>query len=194
MKKIYIVHGWGGSPNEPLHIWLKKELENKGHEVCVPEMPNPEYPKIDAWVGKLQEVIEKPHEDTILVGHSIGCQTILRYLETLPEKSKVAGVVLIAPWIFLSPESIESNEAKEIAKPWLETKMPEPSVINRHINNNEFYTIFSDNDPDVPFEENKEWFEKTYYPKVIVEHEKGHFSEDAGVIKLPSALNIISSI
>ncbi|KKQ37224.1 MAG: hypothetical protein US53_C0024G0012, partial [Candidatus Woesebacteria bacterium GW2011_GWA1_37_7] len=46
-------------------------------------------PKIKEWVPFLQENMSNPDEETHFVGHSIGCQTILRYLETLSEKTKV---------------------------------------------------------------------------------------------------------
>lgn len=39
MKKVYIVHGWDGSPEEPMLQWLKVNLEEKGYVVEVPKMP-----------------------------------------------------------------------------------------------------------------------------------------------------------
>lgn len=101
MKKIQIIHGWESSPDEPILKWLKFSLQKKGFEVSAPDMPEPEKPKIETWVGKLKEVVS-PDKETILVGHSIGCQAILRYLETLPEGTKVAGIILIAPFITLN--------------------------------------------------------------------------------------------
>lgn len=40
MKKAVIIHCWGGNP---IHCWYpktKKELENRGYKVTVPEMPS----------------------------------------------------------------------------------------------------------------------------------------------------------
>ncbi|OGY66792.1 MAG: hypothetical protein A3I24_03540 [Candidatus Harrisonbacteria bacterium RIFCSPLOWO2_02_FULL_41_13b] len=51
-KKVYIIHGWDGSPNEPMLQWLKVSLEERGCEVVVPEMPEPAVPKIGSWVGR----------------------------------------------------------------------------------------------------------------------------------------------
>lgn len=50
--------------------------------------------------------------------------------------------------------------------------------------------IFSDDDPDVDMG-NKELFEERLGAKTLVEHNKGHFSDDAGVKELPSALNAL---
>lgn len=38
MKKVYLIHGWSGSPNEPMHQWLVSELEKAGFDVEAPEM------------------------------------------------------------------------------------------------------------------------------------------------------------
>lgn len=39
MKKVYIIHGWEGYPEENWLPWLKLELESGGFEVNVPQMP-----------------------------------------------------------------------------------------------------------------------------------------------------------
>ena len=45
-KRIYIIHGWDGHPEEGIFPWLKKELENNGFEVFNPLMPDPLKPEI----------------------------------------------------------------------------------------------------------------------------------------------------
>ena len=57
MKRVIIIHGWYGSPEEKLFVWLKLELEKQGHSVQVPTMPNTETPVIKDWVNKLSEVV-----------------------------------------------------------------------------------------------------------------------------------------
>ncbi len=59
-------------------------------------MPSPSAPKIEEWVNKLKELVPNPDNETVFIGHSIGCQTILRYLEQLNLKTKVRKVVLVA--------------------------------------------------------------------------------------------------
>lgn len=76
MKKVYIVHGWDGSPDEPLFMWLDKNLTEKGYEVKRLSMPDPEVPVIEKWVTKLGEEVN-PDENSILVGHSVGCQAVM---------------------------------------------------------------------------------------------------------------------
>jgi hypothetical protein len=183
-KRVIIIHGWGGSSKEPLLQWLKTELEDRGLEVILPGMPDTENPIIENWVKKLEEIIEDPDRDTILVGHSIGCQTILRYLEKLHPAKRIGGVVFIAPWFTLSNLN---DEEQKIAKPWLDIPIREKDVV-KHAR---IIAIFSDNDPLVP-RENTEFFERRFpKAKIITEHQKGHFTERDGVGSLPSALEAI---
>ena len=113
MKKIYIIHGWDGSPEEPMHKWLKKELEGKGFQVTIPLMPNPEEPEINAWIDKIKEVVENPDNDTYFIGHSVGCQGVLRYLETLDSNTNIGGAIFIAPWMHLDNKTIEEEGEEE---------------------------------------------------------------------------------
>src|SRR3989338_9052249 len=90
MKKVYIIHGWDGNPKEPMLQWLKINLEEEGYKVGVPLMPEPETPKIAAWVGKLKEIVVEPDENTILVGHSVGCKRCFAILKLCRKKKKIA--------------------------------------------------------------------------------------------------------
>ena len=121
MKKACIVHGWGGFTHEGWYPWLHVELEKLGYMVESPSMPDTDYPRIEAWVGHLAKIIGEVDTEYVLIGHSIGCQTILRYLETLPPDKTVAQVILVAPWLGLTPETLDENESEEIARPWIDT-------------------------------------------------------------------------
>ena len=96
MKRAVIVHGWGGSPEEGWFPWLRKELEARDFEVTVPQLPEAETPRIGKWVPTLAVAVGAVDENTYLVGHSMGCQTIARYLEGLDESIHVGGAVYVA--------------------------------------------------------------------------------------------------
>jgi len=117
MKRVIIVHQWMVGADGDWRPWLKGELEKPGYEVLVPEMPDIDAPIIKKWVGKLAEIVGTPDSDTYFVGHSIGCQTIIRYLETI--NTPIGGAVFVAGWFNL--KNLESQEEIEIAKPWIET-------------------------------------------------------------------------
>jgi len=182
-KRVFIIHGWEGYPEEGWFPWLKKELENKNFQVQVPAMPNPEHPKIEEWVSFLERLVGEPDEETFFVGHSIGCQTILKYLETLPENIKIGGVIFVAGWVNLV--NLSGPEEEKIAEPWLKTPIQWDKVI-QHTNN--FVAIFSDNDQWVPLTDS-EIFKEKLGAKIIIEHEKGHFSGSDNVTEIPTVLN-----
>src|SRR3972149_6730565 len=95
-KRAVIVHCWEGYPEYCWYPQTKKELEAAGFEVFVPAMPETDNSKLSLWFPKLQEVIGNPDENLYLIGHSIGCATILRYLENIDEAEKIGGAVFVA--------------------------------------------------------------------------------------------------
>lgn len=182
-KRVFIIHGWDGSPQEGWFPWLKEELKKKGFFVRVPTMPHPARPTIKSWVNYLDKLVGKVDEDTYFVGHSIGCQTILRYLQNI--NKRVGGVIFLAGWFSLTKEAMPSKEEKKIAEPWL----GKPIKLDRFKKNTKnIVAIFSDNDPYVP-SENKNIFRNKLNAKIIVLHKKGHFSGSDGIKKLPLVLN-----
>lgn len=189
-KRVFIIHGWDGYPEEGIFPWLKTELQNKGFQVFNPSMPEPSRPRIEAWVKFLKKQVVVPDENTFFFGHSIGAQTILRYLESLPNDLKIGGAVFLAGWIHLTDEAYETEEDEEIAKPWLETSL-DWKKIKSHAN--KFVGIFSDNDPLVPISDAK-IFENSLGAKIIIEQGKEHFSGSSGIKELPSALESLLEI
>ena len=166
MKRVIIIHGWSGTPETNWLPWLKRELEKLGHEVLVPEMPDTDNPVIEKWLQKLTEIVGVPDKNTYFVGGSIGCQAILRYLETL--NTGVGGAIFVAGWFNL--ENLESEDEEKISKPWIETPIDLEKVklvLSKSI------LIISDNDPFGAFEENKEKF-NNFVTKEIVLHNAGH--------------------
>ncbi|MFH1822141.1 MAG: alpha/beta hydrolase [Patescibacteria group bacterium] len=183
-KKVYIIHGWGGYPEEGCFPWLKNELGKRGYDIFIPSMPEPEKPKIKEWVAYISQIIEKPDKNTYLFGHSIGAQAILRYLESLNKDVKIGGAVFLAGWVHLTDEAYETKEDEKIAEPWLNTPL-NWDKIRSHTNN--FIAIFSDNDKLVPLSD-KKIFKDKLGAKIIIENKKGHFSGSDNIKKLPSAL------
>ena len=184
--RVFIIHGWYGSPKGDWIPWLANQLKSKGCEVITPEMPDTANPKINLLVNKLKEVIGEQRVDDVLIGHSIGCQTILRFLETLENDRRIDKVIFVAPWVKLA--NLSGDDEWEIAKPWLETPIDFSKVKNKA---KSFVTLFSDNDPWVPLEENIKFFRGKLNPKIVILKNKGHFSEDEGIKELPEILEYI---
>jgi predicted alpha/beta hydrolase family esterase len=168
MQKLYVIHGYGSGPNQNWFPWLKSEVERMGVEVNVLTMPDTNSPICLEWVGHLESVATNPNEDTYFVGHSLGCITILRYLNNLSENAKVGGVVLVAG--FASPiHFTELNSFFE--KPLDREKIKK---ITKKI-----IAINSDNDPHVPYWQAEELANNFDAELVIVPGGK-HLNKSAG--------------
>lgn len=191
MKKIIIAHGWSGSPDEPMLKWIREQMQSLNCEVIAPFMPHPDIPTIEDWVSTLGESAGEIDENTYFVGHSVGCQTTIRFLETLPLDKKVGGVLLIAPWFILTLENLDEGESPDVAKPWLETPIDFAKVSSH---TDKIFAILSDNDPYVPVSENKNILEENLGAKTIIMHDKGHFTESDDVSSLPEAIDILKKM
>lgn len=165
MKKVVIVHGWGGNPQKNWMPSIKKDLEKIGYEVNVPAMPDTDYPNIKKWLLKLTKEIGIPDEDLYLIGHSLGCITIMRYLDTLSKDQKVGGVMFVAGFT----DDLNIPEIKN----FFETAINYANIKQK---TNKFVAIHSDNDQYVALKYGDILKEKLG-AEVIVKHNMEHFSD-----------------
>ena len=100
---------------------------------------------------------------------------------------RIGGAAFLAPWVHLIDAAYETAEDADIAKPWLETPIAWDKV---KLHSKKFTAIFSDDDPLVPLSDSKIFKEKLG-AKIIVEHNKGHFSGNSGIKELPSLLEAV---
>ena len=170
--------------------WLKEELESKGYEVFIPQLPEPDKPRIHNWVPALARVVNVSDEETYFVGHSMGCQTIARYLETLPEKVKVGGAVFVAGFFKRLTGLEDDPEVQATEKHWLEAPIDFKKVKSRL---RKSIAIFSDNDPWVPLD-NQDDFRENLGSEIIIEHKMSHFSGSDGITRLPVVLESLLKI
>ena len=180
MKNVYIIHGWGANSNSDWFPWLKKELEARGYNVFVPDMPDTDNPVIESWVNKMKEL--SPDAESILIGHSIGCQAIIRYLADTG--ARVKKIILVCPWLTL--KDLEDHEWP-IADPWLKEPIDFEKVKKA---GGEICAIFSDNDAVVPVE-NEELFKKNLNATTRMYHEKGHFNAEDEIVEIPEIMEYI---
>ncbi|MCR4284605.1 MAG: alpha/beta hydrolase [archaeon] len=176
MKKLVLIHGWGGSPNsEPWFEVLKAECEKKNIKFIAPQMPDTDNPVMDKWVAKLKESLKDLDNETIFVGHSMGCQTIIRYLSQLDRKTIIGPTIFVAPWTKLDQKSIEEEgpESVNIVKSWVSVPINFDEA-KRHLN--KVLAIFSTNDPYVPLS-NMKIFEKIFDADIITKNNEEHFNK-----------------
>ena len=189
MNKIYIVHCWDGTKDDGWYPWLDEKISNENNKVIRFNMKDTEHPKIIEWVNELDSHVDKLDSNTYFVGHSIGCQTILRYLET-KDITKVGGILFVAPWLDLLKEAISDKESYNTAKPWINTPINFDKI--KQFTNN-IISIFSDDDYFVSLEQEKE-FKKLLNSKTLILKSKGHISADDGIYELEEIYNCLEKI
>jgi len=82
-------------------------LEERGYEVWLPSLPNPEFPNRAEWLPFLFEN-GKFTEETVIIGHSAGAQIILSLLEKLD--AKVKQVILVSGYAKALRKNMESEK------------------------------------------------------------------------------------
>lgn len=181
-KRAFLIHGWGGYPEEGWRPWLKEELEQRNFQVFVPAMPETDHPRQEAWITHLKKVIGKPDENCYFVGHSLGVIAILRYLETLQKGVVVGGIVSIAGF---AKDLGEKEHATFFAAP-LKFGEIKPHILN-------FVTIQSDNDPWISLNQAK-FLQEKFDGKLLLVQNMKHFSGGDGITKLPEVLAALLEI
>lgn len=174
MEKALILHAWYGSPEADWYPWLKGELEKKGYEVWVPELPTMPTKSPDMET-MLKFIIEKNFvdENTVVIGHSLGSVLALR----LGERIKYAKGILLAAWDYndLTPEHQNF---------W--TTMMNHAQIRSNVK--EMVCLISDNDPYVTKIIAHEMADRLGARAIDV-GSKGHFlAKDNGVTEVPEIL------
>ncbi len=149
--RIFIAHGYKGSPQKPPWLmWLKEKLENKGFEVIAPQFPNPENPKVSEWVKTIDESLGGVFENVIFLGHSLGGCAILRYLDAvkpegktkIPQNAKSAKTVILVA----VPYSAD-NVPAAFPKDGLDFIVPPYNFEKIRREARQFIYIYSDDDP-----------------------------------------------
>lgn len=95
-KTFVIVHGWTGSAEKDWMPWLASQLRLRGYKVIVPNMPLRNIPMPFLWVPYLNRVVGQVTPDTYFVGHSVGCQAIMRMLAR--QDNVAGGAVFVGGW------------------------------------------------------------------------------------------------
>ncbi len=188
-KRVIIVHCWSGYPEYCWYPSAKTELEKLGFEVSVPAMPDTDNPDLKKWLPKLKEVVGAPDQNTYLIGHSIGCAAIMRYLETLSDNEKVGGVVFVAGFT----DGLDAEKYPEIQN-FFTTPILYEKIKSR---SPKFVAIASDDDPYVPLKYS-EILKDKFGAEVIVKHNMKHFSGAAdgeeSCTQLPDVVSAIKKM
>jgi uncharacterized protein len=186
--RAFIIHGYLSFPEEAWLPWMKRALEAKGCVVSLPAMPRPDHPVIHEWLDFIAQLIGEPDAATILVGHSMGVQAVLRYLETVGAAGKAVGQTLLVAGSFplaRSEADAAAIDTPPVLRPWFTTGI-DPEKVRRAAG--ACTVILSDNDRYIDTAAAAATFRATINAKVVIVPGGGHFNEDDGLVELPEAM------
>jgi len=163
---ILIVPGYGdSSPNHWQGIWLK-------HFPNAVKVIQKDWIKVDKveWVRTLDSAIQSAEAPIILVGHSLGCSTILYWINSKENKKsihKIKGAFFVAP-PDPNSEAYRALSIKGFDSLPLDY-LPFPSIL-----------VASENDPFLTVEQSR-YFADRLGSEFINIGKRGHIGEDSGL-------------
>ncbi|MCO7051781.1 alpha/beta hydrolase [Proteus terrae] len=183
-KRIFIIHGYTASPEDNWFPWLKEKLEALGCDVAVPTMPESNSPEPKRWQQQLTDANIKLDKDTILIGHSLGCITLLRFLsEQSSENVKIGGYILVSGF-----------DRKQDTLPELNSHIYEQLDYNKLIKiSDKRVSVISSNDWVVDPQASKDLANRLQ-TEIIIEDNAGHFLDREGYTELPILLDIFKNM
>lgn len=141
MKNAVILHGTLGSRGGNWFKWLKSELESKGLEVWLPNLPRAEQPSLKEWatfvLANCPFVID---QNTLIIGHSSGA--ILALILAQQNPTPVSAVVAISAFHDNSLNWEPNNRLFDKEFNWHDIRK----------NASKLLFVHSDNDPYVPLD------------------------------------------
>lgn len=160
--KFVILHGTAANHTSNWFSWLKDKLEDRGHEVWLPDLPGAEEPDL---VRYNEFLLSQNYDfnDSILIGHSSGAVAINGLLQELSDDTQVLAAFLLG--VFKGDLDWPALRKVDISFDY-------PKIKTKAQN---FYVIHSDNDPHCPLEDAK-WIAEQLDAEFILLSGMQHFS------------------
>ena len=152
--------------------------------------PDINKPTIDACneaIDKAFKANKIEHSNTLLLGHSVGCNSILRYIEKYGgsnDKDKICCVLLVGAWFTVKRAKHDGiqpwvyKDKNDKNKDAIGTEM-DLAKINSNICQNRLYVMTSNDDPVSDYKETRNICKDNISNAVMMEFDKkGHWFDD----------------
>lgn len=179
-----MIHGHSGSPDKEWFQYIKNNLKNHEIDVFIPQMPSEH--TLEAWFLEAEKWKEKITENTILIGHSLGCPFILNLLASL--EKPVFGTVFIAGFGTLFPEEGERVDVKKDCNSFVKNISWKKAKSSAGI----IKSFASTNDENIPLEYSVNFGVILKKPVEFIK-DAGHFRGSAGFLEFPELLEYLLS-
>jgi predicted alpha/beta hydrolase family esterase len=181
---IYVIHGYTSSNQSEWFPWLKEQVTNRQVKIDIPNMPDSENPHLETWLSHLRKNVLDIDENTIFIGHSLGCVTALRYI--LEKNIKIKGAILVSGFINENPMDEQTEGLQEF--------VDEPLDIARIKNLIPSRIVITATDDDIVPTEATQKLAKELDANLIVLSAGKHFIARDGYTDFPVLLNEIQKL
>ena len=181
---IYLIHGFTASSKANWFPWLREQLQIDGIEIIIPDMPNTNDPYLLPWLEKIEKVADELNDNTIFIGHSLGCITALRYI--LKKDIKIKGIILVSGFMDENPMEIQREGLSEFVDEDVDIERIKALIPYR-------VAITALDDDIVPTEATKKMAGKLD-AELIELSSGGHFIDRDGYTEFPVLLNLLNSL
>ena len=183
-KRVAIVHGSYGTPEENWFPWLASELRKDGLNVVVPKFPTPDGQTFANWQTVFRTEVGPIHSDMVLVGHSAGPGFILKMLQ-LADAPACASFFVSG---FVGPLGLDDFDPINNA---LFGGTFDWERIRKNAGQVRVYN--SDNDPYVPLSKGTELAQNLGVALTVIKN-GGHINARAGFTTFPQLLADIRAV
>ena len=172
MENYFIIHGSFSSPYSNWIGWLHEFIEDEGKQVYVPDFPiGVGYQNYENWSKLLKYYLDLGliNENTTIIGHSIAPVFISKFLvENKVKAKKLIFVCGFNNYLGLNEEYDAVNKSMYFDN--LED-------VKKYAN--EIICFYSDNDPYVRYETEKDFADKIATEQVFISN-AGHINSESG--------------
>lgn len=181
ISPVYCIHGFTASSGANWFPWLKEQLKKKGIVLICPDMPSTNDPHLMPWLQKIDEVAKEVNEDTIFVGHSLGCITALHFI--LRRNIKIKGVILVSGFMDENPIEVQKEGLSEFMEKAVDTERIKALIPHR--------VVITAVDDDIVLTQATEKMADKLDARLIALCEGGHFIDRDGVTEFPEVLKLL---
>lgn len=174
VKKVLILHGWGGSDYPHWQAWCAKELIKENYTVSFPQIKDKDFPNIDEWLQFLEKEFYHFQPD-IVVCHSLANILWFHFVEKYKLQT-IEKLMLVAP----VSKSCDISE--------LQSFFPYP--VPKDLKAKEIIMVGSTNDPYMSVDEIMDLQSELNIGLKILD-DAGHINTDSGYGELSCAVDWI---
>lgn len=171
MNNYFIIHGSFSSPHSNWFSWLHDFIESDGKQVYLPDFPiGVGYQNYENWSRMLKCYLDLGliNENTTLIGHSIAPVFISKFL--IENKVKVKKLIFVCGFNnYLIDEEYDA----------VNKSMYFDSIEDIKHYANDIICFYSDNDPYVKYEAEKDFADKVATEQILIPN-GGHINSESG--------------